>query len=79
MDKNVKYEDLVERVGWGEEFLFQYRGKEYWISQNAEGRYLTRVEDEYSQGFRTTQELFDKAQIDGNKILQIWDQIKDQF
>lgn len=77
--ETVKYEDLVERVGWGEEFPFQYRGDEYWISQNAEGRYLTRVADGYSQDFRTTHELFDKAQIDGKTILQIWDEIKNQF
>ena len=70
----MNYEDLVERVGWGEEFSFQY-----WISQNAKGRYLTRVADGYAQDFRTTHELFDKAKIDGKTILQIWDEIKNQF
>ena len=49
----MNYEDLVERVGWGEEFSFQYCGDEYWISQNAKGRYLTRVADGYAQDFRT--------------------------
>ena len=77
--ETVIYEDLIERVGWGEEFPFQYRGNEYWISQNVEGCYLTRVTDGYSQDFRTTRELFDKAQIDGKTILQIWDEIKNQF
>lgn len=75
----MRYEDLVERVGWGEEFLFQYHDDEYWISQNPKGHYLTRVSDSYSQDFKTTKELFDEARIHGKTILQIWDEIENQF
>lgn len=73
------YKELIERVGWGEEFLFQYEGNKYWISQNENGRYLTRVSDGFSQDFKTTEELFEKANINGKKMAQIWDEIKNQF
>lgn len=79
MNKTVEYEKLIERVTWGEEFLFRYHGEEYWISQNSRGRYLTRVSDGYSQDFKTTEELFEKARIDGKTILQVWGEIENQF
>lgn len=75
----MKYEDLVERVGWGEEFLFEYCGENYWISQNANGYYLTRVSDGYSQEFKFIVEFFDNAKIMGKTILQIWKEVEDQF
>ena len=75
----MKYEDLVERVGWGEEFLFEYHGEKYWISQNPNGRYLTRASDGYSQDFQSTKELFDKARIEGKSMSQIWREIESQF
>lgn len=75
----MQYEDLIERVGWGEEILFEYHGEKYWISQNPNGRYLTRESDGYSQEFKTTYELFNNAKIEGKSILQIWDEIKNQF
>lgn len=75
----MKYEELVERVSWEEEFSFEYRGNKYWISQNSNARYLTRVEDGYSQEFKSTRELFNKAQIDGKTMLQIWEKIRYQF
>ena len=75
----MKYEELLKRVGWGEEFLFRYQGEDYWISQNAEGHYLTRVSDGYSQDFMTTEELFNQAKINDKAILDIWDEISNQF
>lgn len=75
----MKYEELIERVSWGEEFSFQYHGEKYWISQNSNGHYLTRVSDGYSQDFKTTEELFEKARIDSKTILQMWEEIENQF
>lgn len=75
----MKYEELLKRVEWGEEFLFQYKGEEYWISQNANGRYLTRVSDGYSQEYKTTEALFERAKINGKAILDIWDEISNEF
>lgn len=71
--------DLVKRVEWGEEFSFQYYEEKYWISQNTNGWYLTRVKDAYSQDFKTALELFNKSQIDGKSIMQIWNEIESQF
>ena len=72
----MKYEDLIKRVGWGEEFLFKYKGEEYWISQNSDGRYLTKVSDGESQEFKSTKALFDNARIMGKTIEQIWEEIE---
>ena len=75
----MRYEDLVERARWGEEFLFEYCGKRYWISQNSNGCYLTRESDGYSQDFKSAKDLFDNARIDGKTLLQIWKEIEAQF
>ena len=75
----MKYEDLLERVGWGEEFLFEYHGEKYWISQNPSGRYLTRESDGYSQDFKSANELFDKARVEGKSVLQIWEEIEEEL
>lgn len=75
----MNYNELIERVGWGEEFLFQYRGKQYWISKNDDGRYLTRVEDSYTQKFKTCDELFENGRIEGKTIFELWSYINTQF
>ncbi|MCQ1530218.1 hypothetical protein [Lutispora saccharofermentans] len=75
----MTYEELIERVTWGEEFSFKYNNEKYWISQNKDGRYLTRVRDSYTQGFKTTAELFEKGRIEGKTILEIWSFIHEQF
>lgn len=75
----MKYKELVERVEWGEEFLFVYNDESYWISQNENGRYLTKVKGCETQEFRTTKELFEKGRIEGKKICDIWEEIKEYF
>lgn len=75
----MTYEELIERVTWGEEFSFKYNNEQYWISQNKDGRYLTRVSDSYTQKFKTTKELFEKGKIEGKSIFEIWDSICKQF
>jgi len=75
----MTYNELIERVGWGEEFPFQYKEEQYWISQNKEGRYLTKTKGSQTQEFKTTAELFEYGKIDGKKIIEIWDEIKESF
>ena len=75
----MDYKDIVERVGWGEEFSFFYHGEKYWISQNDEGRYLTKVNGNETQKFRNSEELFQNGKIEGRTISQIWDEIKEYF
>ncbi|NMO95009.1 hypothetical protein HII30_04295 [Paenibacillus lemnae] len=72
----MNYAELVQRVGWGEEFQFYYKDEEYWISLNKEGYYLTRGKDSYTQSFATTEELFREGRIDGKSIYDIWELIE---
>jgi hypothetical protein len=72
----LEYNELVQRVGWGEEFQFYYQDEEYWISTNKEGYYLTRGEDSFSQSFLTSEELFKEGRIDGKSILELWNLIE---
>lgn len=75
----MNYEEIKERVGWGEEFQFCYNNEEYWISQNNPKRYLTRVRGSVTQEFQTTEELFENGRVEGKTLLQIWDDIKQNF
>lgn len=79
MEENMRYNEIKERVGWGEEFSFYYNGKKYWISQNKSGRYLTKVEGSETQEFRSTDELFQLGSVEGKSLLEIWDQIEQFF
>lgn len=75
----MSYNEIKERVGWGEEFLFCYNNEEYWISQNNTKRYLTRVRGSVTQEFQTTEELFEDGRIEGKRIFDIWNEIKKYF
>lgn len=79
MKKNQHYLEIKERVGWGEEFWFRYKGKEYWISQNEPKRYLTKVEGSETQEFLSTEELFLLGRVEGKSLLEIWDEIEQYF
>jgi hypothetical protein len=57
--------ELKERVAIGEEFSFNHRNGEYWISQNPDGYYLTRVKDSFTQEFDTPEALFENGMIEG--------------
>ncbi|MDR0298969.1 MAG: hypothetical protein LBI13_02650 [Streptococcaceae bacterium] len=74
-------EVLKERVGWGEEFLFRYKNNEYWISQNEFGIYLTKVDTKgnLTQNFSTADDLFRDGRVNGEKIDDIWEEIKKEF
>ncbi|MBE7031467.1 MAG: hypothetical protein E7401_00720 [Ruminococcaceae bacterium] len=73
------YNQIIDRVAWGEEFFFFYNSEKYWISQNELGLYLTRVKDSYTQSFNTAQELFENGLVDGKTIAEIWDCIEGYF
>ena len=75
----MKYNEIKERVGWGEEFFFIYQSEKYWISQNAKGFYLTQVKNSNTQTFKTYEELFEKGLVDGKTLTEIWDDIKEYF
>lgn len=75
----MKYNEIKERVGWGEEFFFIYQGEKYWISKNDKGFYLTRVKNSNTQTFKTSEELFEKALIDRKTLTEIWGEIEEFF
>ncbi|MDQ0917052.1 hypothetical protein [Paenibacillus sp. V4I5] len=68
----MDFEELKQRVGWGEEFQFYYKDQSYWISRNVQGFYLTRVSDSCTQSFSTAEDLFEFGKIEGNSIAEIW-------
>ena len=75
----MTYQELTERVAHGEEFSFFYHGEEYWISQNKDGRYLTRSRGSITQSFKTAEDLFSNGRIEGKTLYELWDTIKDCF
>jgi hypothetical protein len=75
----MTYDDLIERVEWGEEFNFEYENEQYWVSQNNDGYYLTRVNDSSTQEFKTAKDLFINGRIDNKSMFELWELICDQF
>lgn len=69
---------MAESIGYGEEYNFLYKGKEFWISQNSEGNYLTEIGGK-TQSFKNSQDLLVNARINGRAIKDIWQEIHEQF
>ncbi|MBC2333773.1 hypothetical protein IBB74_14475 [Listeria welshimeri] len=74
----MDYKEMEESVGYGEEYNFYYKDKEFWISQNSDGNYLTEVGGE-TQEFKNSEDLLNNARINGKSIREIWEEIKSQF
>ncbi|WP_421503011.1 hypothetical protein [Enterococcus faecalis] len=74
----MDYRKMADSIAYGEEYNFLYKGKEFWISQNSEGNYLTEVGGE-TQSFKNSQELLANARINGKTIEDIWEDIQEQF
>ena len=55
--------ELMERLLHGEEFIFDFQGNEYWISQTEEKLYLTLVSESYSQEFESVSDLLEKGTL----------------
>ena len=64
--------EFQEGIANGEEYPFTYQNEEYWISQNPEGYYLTRVRGSYTQEFDTSEALFKNGAIEGRLIAEIY-------
>jgi hypothetical protein len=67
-----EFKEFQERVAWGEEFNFYYQNEEYWISQNPDGYYLTRVKGSLTQEFDTPELLFKNGTIEGRLLSEIY-------
>ncbi|MGX7150331.1 hypothetical protein [Enterococcus ureasiticus] len=75
----MEYKEMANSLSYGEEYNFYYNGEEYWMSRNDDGNYLTTVSSEETQEFKTATDLLEKARIGDKTILNIWEEIKDQF
>jgi hypothetical protein len=76
--EHMNYKEMEESIGYGEEYNFFYKGKEFWISQNSDGNYLTEVNGK-TQEFKNAEDLLHNARINGKTIQEIWAEIKEQF
>ena len=74
----MNYKKMEESIGYGEEYNFYYKEKAFWISQNANGNYLTEVGGE-TKGFKNAEDLLNNVRIEGKSIHDIWEEIKNQF
>lgn len=74
----MNYQEMEASIGYGEEYEFYYQGKIFWLSQNADGNYLTEVGGE-TQVFKDTTDLLKNARINGKTLQELWDEINDQF
>ncbi|MFP7476972.1 hypothetical protein [Terribacillus saccharophilus] len=72
----LDFEEFTQRVAMGEEFQFYYKNESYWISRNKEGFHLTRVQDSYSQTFKTSGDLFKEGKIENKGIHELWEELE---
>ncbi|WP_435921437.1 hypothetical protein [Paenibacillus sp. DYY-L-2] len=72
---NEEFQELKERVSWGEEFLIYHHQLDYWISRNQNGVYFTRNKDSFTQKFSNSEELFEKAVIENRYLKDIYNEI----
>jgi hypothetical protein len=74
--KDMPYYDVIKWAKRGGEFNFYYHNDEYWISQNKDGFYLTKIGGE-TQSFDTIEELIKCGKIDGKSMHDVWENIKE--
>lgn len=56
----------------GEEFNFSYQNEKYWISQNLEDFYKTKVNGSITQEFNTSEQFFMNGTIEGILLSEIY-------
>lgn len=67
--------ELTERLLHGEEFVFDFQGDEYWISQTEEKILLTLVSESYSQEFESVSDLLKKGTLNSIPFKEAFDEI----
>lgn len=67
--------ELTERLLNGEEFVFDFQGHEYWISQNEEKLFLTLVSESYSQEFESVRDLLEKGTLNSIPFKEAFNKI----
>jgi hypothetical protein len=69
------YEELESDLSIGHELHVKYKDKEYSISNNKAGWYLSEFCSEY-QSFSDTNELLEKGKINGRRFKEIRDDVQ---
>ncbi|WP_240416792.1 hypothetical protein [Paenibacillus periandrae] len=72
---SYSFEELVRDLDNGHELHFKYLGKEYSISHNSNGTYLSEFNSDY-QTFTDHIELLQKGMIDGKHLKDIWKDVE---
>ncbi|GAA5416681.1 hypothetical protein Pryu01_01719 [Paraliobacillus ryukyuensis] len=70
-----EFDKLKNLIAIGEEINFDYNSQEYWISQTPGEYHLTRVSDSYSQTFKTVDNLFNNATLNGEYLKDVYSEI----
>ncbi|MGB8000207.1 MAG: hypothetical protein WCF60_09010 [Anaerobacillus sp.] len=73
-----QFKQFQNGIQIGEEYNFNYGNNEYWISQDEERFYLTKVigSGSVTQEFRTATQLFEEGKVDGRFISDIYEDIE---
>ena len=74
--KGMPFYDVIKWAKRGGEYYFYYHNDEYWISQNKEGFYLTKMGGG-TQSFDTIEDLIRCGEVDGKSMIDVWDDIKE--
>ncbi|MFC9775957.1 hypothetical protein [Paenibacillus chitinolyticus] len=69
------YEDLERDLAIGHEVEFKYMGREYSITNNKAGWYLSEPDSKY-QMFADKIDLLEKGTIDGKNLKDIWNDVE---
>ncbi|MCU6793516.1 hypothetical protein OB236_15530 [Paenibacillus sp. WQ 127069] len=72
---SFSFEELMRDLDNGHETHFKYLGKEYSISHNSRGTYLSEFNGDY-QSFTDHIELLKKGMIDGKYLKDIWNDVE---
>ena len=71
-----QFKEFQNGIHIGEEYNFHYGNNEYWISQDEERFYLTKVKGSVTQEFSTAKQLFEEGKVDGRFISDIYEDIE---
>ena len=76
---DYSYASIKAEILSGRELHFFYKKKQYSISYNHEGWYLTEFYNPHDQAFKSAEELLSAAKIDGKNLEEIWKDIEVDF
>lgn len=70
------YNDFIEELKLGSEIEFTYKNIAYFVTYDARGTILIKVDDKTKQIFKNDDDFLANATFDSKKIYQIWNDIR---